>query len=36
VKVTARTGVFAVTDDFDVCFHPASVTVALLPVIMCH
>ena len=36
VTVTARTGVFAVTDDFDAYFHPASVTVALLPVIMCH
>jgi len=30
VTVTARSGVFAVTGDFDAYFHPASVTVALL------
>jgi hypothetical protein len=36
VTVTARSGAFVITGDFDAYFHPASVTVALLPVIMCH
>lgn len=36
VTVTAQSGRFAVTGDFDAYFHPASFTVALPPVIMCH